>query len=192
MVRMRAVLRILVLPLIASLLVAQTPGKLNLVIVEGEGAINNVKQRTVRPTIVEVQDENHKPVGGVAVSFLLPGNGPGGVFASGAKSATVVTNSAGRAVMPGFQPQAAGQFQIHVNASYQGQQASLTINQSNALSGGAAAGGSSVKLIAILAGVAAAGAAGAAIALTRGGNNTTTTPTGAISGPGTATVGAPR
>jgi len=189
---MRAILRSMVLPLIPCLVLAQTPGKLNLVIVEGEGAINNVKQRTVRPTIVEVQDENHKPVGGVAVSFLLPNNGPGGVFASGAKSATVVTDSAGRAAMPGFQPNTAGQFQIHVNASYQGQQASLNISQNNVLQGAAAAGGSSLKLIAILGGIAAAGAAGAAIALTRGGNNTPITPSGAISGPGTATVGAPR
>jgi hypothetical protein len=192
---MRAILRAVVLPLIPCLVLAQTPGKLNLVVVEGEGAINNVKQRTVRPTIVEVQDENHKPVGGVAVTFLLPNNGPGGVFASGAKSATVVTDSAGRAPMPRFQPNNAGQFQIHVNASHQGDQASLTITQSNVAAAGAAAaaGGSSLKLILIIGGIAAAGAAGAAIGLTRGGgNNTATIPSGAISGPGTASVGAPR
>src|SRR5262249_14114590 len=129
------------------------PGKLNLVVIEGEGAINNVKQRTVRPTIVEVQDENHKPVGGVAVAFLLPNNGPGGAFASGAKSATVVTDAAGRAPMPGLQPSGAGKFQIHVNASHQGNQASLTINQTNvAVAAAAAAGGVSIKLIAILGG----------------------------------------
>src|SRR5215471_17017964 len=107
---MRAILRSIVLPLIPCLVLAQTPGKLNLVIVEGEGAINNVKQRTVRPPIVEVQDENHKPVGGAAVIFLLPNNGPGGAFAGGAKSFTAVTNPAGRATMTGFQPNGAGAF----------------------------------------------------------------------------------
>src|SRR5215467_3088908 len=101
---MRAVLRAAVLPLIPCLILAQTPGKLNLVIVEGDGAINNVKQRTVRPTIVEVQDENHRPIGGVAVTFLLPNSGPGGAFTGGVKTATVVTDSAGRAAMPSFQP----------------------------------------------------------------------------------------
>jgi hypothetical protein len=194
---MRPILRAVVLPLIPCLVLAQAPGKLNLVIVEGEGAINNVKQRTVRPTIVEVQDENHKPVGGVAVTFLLPNNGPGGVFTSGAKSATIVSDSTGRAAMPRFQPNSAGQFQIHVNASHQGNQASLIIAQSNVIAAGAAAaaGGGSLKLILIIGGIAAAGAAGAAIGLTRGGgggNNTATIPSGAISGPGTGVVGAPR
>lgn len=45
---------------------------LNLVIVEGEGAINNIRQRTARDPIVRVEDENHKPVAGAAVVFLLP------------------------------------------------------------------------------------------------------------------------
>ncbi len=186
---MREILRVAVLPLISSLVLAQAPAKLNLVVVEGEGAINNVKQRTVRPTIVEVQDENHKPIGGVAVTFLLPDSGPGGVFASGAKTATVVTDSAGRASMPGFQPNMAGQFQIRVTTSYQGQQASATIGQSNALRGGPGVGGSHAKLIAIIGGVAAAGGIAAAVALTRNGSSASTL---SISGPGTANVGPPR
>src|SRR5436305_1583384 len=71
--------------------------RLNIVIVEGDGAINNIKQRTSRETIVEVQDENHRPVAGAAVVFLLPGDGPGGAFAGGAKSVTLTTDTAGRA-----------------------------------------------------------------------------------------------
>ena len=51
---------------------AQGDAKLNLVIVEGEGAINNVRQRTAREPIVQVEDENHKPVAGAVVVFLLP------------------------------------------------------------------------------------------------------------------------
>jgi hypothetical protein len=35
---------------------------LNLVIVEGDGVINNIRQRTAREPIVQVEDENHKPV----------------------------------------------------------------------------------------------------------------------------------
>ena len=30
--------------------------------VEGDGAINNIRQRTAREPIVQVEDENHKPV----------------------------------------------------------------------------------------------------------------------------------
>jgi hypothetical protein len=91
--------------------------RLNIVVVEGDGAINNIKQRTSRETIVEVQDENHKPVAGAAVVFLLPGDGPGGAFQGGAKSVTVNTNSAGRATMPRMQPnQATGNYQAEQQA----------------------------------------------------------------------------
>ena len=62
-------------------------GQLNLVIVEGEGAINNIRQRTAREPIVQVEDENHRPVAGAAVVFALPSNGASGVFANGAACA---------------------------------------------------------------------------------------------------------
>src|SRR6202161_2399484 len=67
--------------------------KLNLVIVEGEGAINNIRQRTAREPIVQVEDENHKPVAGAAVIFTLPGQGAGGTFGGGAPRLRVVTQS---------------------------------------------------------------------------------------------------
>src|ERR1700683_1413663 len=77
---------------------AQAPAHtLNLVIVEGDGVINNIRQRTAREPIVQVEDENHKPVAGAAVLFLLPEHGAGGTFADGSHSLTVTTNSAGRA-----------------------------------------------------------------------------------------------
>ncbi len=171
-----------------------TPARLSLVVVEGNDVINNIKQRTSRETIVQVEDENHRPVAGAAVAFLLPDSGPGGAFAGGAKSATIVTNAQGRAVMPRMTPnQLTGQYQIRVNASFRGQQASTTISQQNvvAAAGAAAAGGVSTKLILIIAGLAAAGATAGAIAATRGGG-TTVTPTGSITQAGAATVGGPR
>src|SRR5947208_10850396 len=91
----------------------QTPAapRLNIVIVEGEGAINNIKQRTSRETIIQVEDENHKPIAGAAVVFLLPGDGPGGAFVDGSRSATLMTNAQGQATLPTMQPnQLAGQF----------------------------------------------------------------------------------
>jgi hypothetical protein len=181
---------------------AQAP-RLSIVIVEGEGAINNVKLRTSRETIVEVQDENHRPVAGAAVVFLLPNDGPGGAFVGGSKSATVVTDSAGRTTMPSFQPnQASGNFQIRVNASSGGRQASVTISQSNGVAaagaGGAAAhAGLSGKAIGIIVAVAAAGAVGAAVGLKGKSNSspgtpTPTSPTGTISAGASATFGPPQ
>ena len=170
-------------------------GQLNLVIVEGDGATNNIRQRTAREPIVQVEDENHKPVAGAAVVFLLPDQGASGTFANGSHTLTVITDAQGRAIAHGFHPNhVSGQFNMHVSASFQGKTATATISQTNvaAAAAGAAAAGISVKLIVILA-VAGAAAAGAAIAATRGGSSTpaaaatiTTTIT-----PGTGTVGAP-
>jgi hypothetical protein len=185
---------------------AQAPpvGKLNLVVVEGEGAINNIKQRTARDTIVQVEDENHRPVAGAAVVFLLPGDGPGGSFAGGAKTAALVTDSNGQAVMPRLEPnQLDGQFQIRVNASYQGLQGNIVIHQLNAGGGAAtpaARAGISGKTIGILAGLAAAGAVGAAVGLRGGGSSggstsppstPPTTSNNSITGPGTPSLGPP-
>src|SRR5271154_4044613 len=94
---------------------------LNIVIVEGDGAINNIRQRTAREPIVQVTDENHKPVAGAAVLFLLPEHGAGGTFADGSHSLSVVTDSAGRAKAHGIHlNNTQGQFQIQVTATYNG------------------------------------------------------------------------
>src|SRR5437899_1160269 len=78
--------------------------KLNIIVVEGEGAINNIRQRTAREPIVQVEDENHRPVAGAAVVFTLPSRGASGVFANGAKNVTVLTDDQGRAVARGLKP----------------------------------------------------------------------------------------
>jgi len=172
-------------------------GQLNLVIVEGEGAVNNIRQRTAREPIVQVEDENHKPVAGAAVVFLLPDQGASATFANGSRTLTVTTDAQGRAVAHGFHPNGVqGQYNIHVSASFEGKTGTATISQSNVIAAavaGAAGAGISAKLLIILA-VAGAAAAGGAIAATRGGGNSqnpagtgaTTTIT-----PGTGTVGAP-
>ena len=182
--------------LLGAGLMAQAP-VLNIVVVEGEGAINNIRQRTAREPIVEVQDENHRPVAGAAVVFSLPTQGAGGQFAGGAHSLTVITDAQGRAVARGLQPNGIkGQFQIHVNASINGRTGSTNITQTNAVGGGAgagASGGMSGKLIAILAVVGAAAVAGGVYAATHsgGGNNTSTITSPTTITPGTGTVGAP-
>ena len=168
-------------------------GQLNIVIVEGDGAINNIKQRTAREPIVQVEDQNHKPVAGAAVVFLLPDQGASGVFANGSHTLTVMTDAQGRAVARGLRPNhVQGTVQIHVTASHQGQTASATISQTNTVSAaaGAVAGGVSAKLITILV-IAGAAAAGGAVAATRGGGPSSPTAPPTTVTAGTGTVGAP-
>ncbi len=169
------------------------PSKLNIVIVEGEGAINNIRQRTAREPIIQVEDENHRPVAGAVVVFLLPDRGPGATFPDGSRNLTVTTDSQGRAAARGLRPNnASGQYQIRVTASFQGQTATTMITQTNmAIAAGAAAGGISAKLIAILAVVGGAAVAGGVVAATRG-NGDSAAPAPVVVTPGTPSVGGPR
>jgi hypothetical protein len=174
---------------------AQEPqARLQIMIVEGEGAINNIKQRVNREPIVQVEDENHRPVAGAAVVFSLPSQGPSGVFPNGSQTLTTITDSQGRAVATGIRPNnQVGQLQIRVTASFQGQTASATITQINALGAAQTTGMSGTAKALIIVGIIGAAAAGGAIAATRGGGTSSTagTPGAIVITPGTPTVGAP-
>jgi hypothetical protein len=182
------------------------PAELNIVIVEGEGATNNIRQRTAREPIVQVEDENHKPVAGAAVVFTLPSHGAGGVFANSAHTLTTVTNDQGQAVARGFQTNGAkGPYQMRVSASKNGQTATANINMVNvaaaagAGAGAGAAAGISGKLIAVIAIVAAVAAGGAIAAVKAGGSSSSSSTIGAGAGsssttitPGAGSVGPPK
>ena len=166
------------------------PAKLNIVIIEGDGAINNVRQRTAREPIVQVEDENHRPIAGAAVLFTLPDSGPSGVFEGGVRTITVKADRAGRAVANGYKVNnVEGKFQIKVQASYRGVIGNAVIAQSNAvLTGGALHHGLSGKMIAILAAVGGAAAVGIVLARRSSSSGGRTTTISA----GTPTVGGPQ
>ncbi len=162
-----------------------------LVIVRGENAQNNIKKgRATRP-VVEVRDRNNNPVAGVAVTFLLPGNGPSGTFVGGGQTATVTTNAQGQAAASFTPNTVPGKYNVNVSATVNGQSIAAQIATINVVAGAAIAG----STLAIIIGAIAAGAAGTAVALTRndgGGGNANNTPGGIKIGPGTGTVGPPR
>jgi len=131
---------------------AQASEELKIVILEGDGFINNVRKRTARDAVVEVRDRNNKPLAGASVVFLLPSGGPGGAFANGAQTLTVQTNAAGRAVATGFQPnQVAGEFRIQVEARFENQTGRASFRQRNV----SRSPWLSLKRLALLGGVAA-------------------------------------
>lgn len=191
-------MRRLALFLAFSLPVYSQAPMLNLVVVEGEGQINNIRQRTAREPVVQVEDENHKPVAGAIVVFTTPNTGASGTFAGGAHTLTVTTDNAGRAVAKGLQPNGArGQYQIHVNASYRGQTANTKINMTNAVltaAGTVATSAGHGKLIAVLAVVGAAAAGGIVYATQQGGGTpqTSTIPAATTITAGTGAIGPPR
>ena len=158
---------------VALLYAQESASLLNIVIVEGEGAINNVRKRVAREPMVQVEDRNRKPIGGVILTFTLPNQGAGGVFANGSHSLTVTTDNAGRAVARGIKPNNLnGKFEIRVNASHNGQTARATITQTNQFAAAPLMSAKTITLLAIAAGVVA----GVVIGVTRGGGNNPTAP----------------
>jgi hypothetical protein len=148
-------------------------GPLRIVVIEGEGAVNIIQQKTAVAPIIEVRDQNNLPVSGATVTFTIQG-GKTAVFAGGSPTLTVTTNAAGRAVAAAVNPLSSGTVQIQAAAAFQGQTAAATITQTNvmtaapagasAATGGGAAGGgggglSGGAIAGIAGGVAAAGAA---------------------------------
>jgi hypothetical protein len=161
-------------------------------VLEGDGAINNIRLHRAKEPVVRVVDQDGHPLPNVAVTFLLPTQGAGGTFADGKTFITVMSDKDGQAVGHGLRPNGnAGQFQIRVTTSLEGQAATTNISQTNAEP---AAGKGSSKTILIVALVGGAAAAGAAVALGKGksSSSTTTTNTGAVISPGSPTFGPPK
>lgn len=106
---------------------------LQIVILDDEAPLNNISERTAREPIVQVQDENHKPLAGAAVLFAIhPAAGASASFANGASTLSVVTNANGVArasglVMNGVK----GTWQLQITASKDGLTTSTTLNETN-------------------------------------------------------------
>lgn len=110
-------------------------------ILDGEGALNNIRARTAREPIVQVTDKNHKPVAGALVVFAIqPGSKSGGGLLHHAPSASfhgsrilrVQTDQNGRATAHGLTPNGqAGSFVIEVTAIVGSLTATAIIHQQN-------------------------------------------------------------
>lgn len=108
------------------------PRALIISILEGEGELNDVRARTAREPIVQVEDENHKPVAGALVLFAIPSNGPAGATFSGLSRLTVRTDANGRAVGRGFRvTKQTGSYQIQVVATVAAVEAEIVIHETN-------------------------------------------------------------
>jgi hypothetical protein len=147
---------------------ATQPEKLNINVVEGAGAVNNVRTRAAREFTVEVDDQADHPVPGVVVTFLAPNEGASGAFPGDTQLLTVVTDKDGRAVATGYRPNSTvGDYNIQVTATLGDQTATASISQSNRALAVAAAKKSNKKVLAIVL-VAAAVAVGAGAGLAGG------------------------
>jgi len=122
---------LLPLGLCFSLFAQGLPARIDIVVVEGEGAAGNTGQRLSHDPVVRVEDDDHRPVAGATVAFALPVSGTSGEFSNGSKTLTVVTDKDGLAAIHGLKVnEVPGKLQIYVTASYHGLRARALINQS--------------------------------------------------------------
>ncbi len=128
---------------------SQTNAALRIVVVEGEDAVNIIQQKTAVAPVVEVRDRNDQPVAGAIVNFAIRS---GRATFGGARTLSVTTNAAGRAIAAGFAPTGSGALQISATAAFQGQTAAAvtiaqttvqTAAQAAAVGSAGGAGGSS-------------------------------------------------
>jgi len=171
--------------------IAAQEDAIHVVVIEGEGAINNVRAARAKEPIVRVEDANNHGVAGAVVTFLLPSDGAGAVFGNGGRSLTLTTDDRGEAVARGIHAnRSAGSFQIRVTASQAGHTAAASITQTNV-----DPGSHSSRKIALLAIVGGAAAGGAAVAF-RGGKSAAKPapagPSGTVVVPGNPSVGGPQ
>jgi hypothetical protein len=189
---------------LAGALVAQQPnlapagtvtgtGGLKILALEGQDGINNIRTPMSMNLVVEVRDDNDRPVEGATVSFQLPLMGPSGGFEGGVRNKDATTNVQGQAEVSYTPNMELGRFTIQVKAMQGGRTGMTTIKQQNANTneaGQTKSWFSRHKKIVIAAAVVAVGV-GLGVGLTRGGSKSGSS-SGITITPGVPTVGAPQ
>jgi hypothetical protein len=108
-----------------------TVRSLTVVPLAGNGEMNDLEGRVMAPLVVQVLDQNDRPIEGADVVFRFPMRGPGGSFA-GQKNKTERTNGQGQAAATGWTANdQVGTFQVHVTAAYGNQVGEATISMTN-------------------------------------------------------------
>jgi hypothetical protein len=170
---------------------APPPTSIKLMVVQGEGAINNIEKRVVIEPIVEVRDQENRPVAGADVVFTTPPSGPSATFFGASRTYTVKSDENGRARGTGLSPNVEeGTYPLEVTATLGNLQTSVSITQTNARAPELKTARKNAIGWRVLTAIAAGAAAGIVAVSRRDSSSGASTPT-SISVGGVA-VGAPR
>ena len=187
-------------PLLAAQQVSAAQGAIQVQVIEGDGLTYPAGSRATRGITALVADESGRPVDGAIVGFRLPDDGPGGVFATGAKTEIVTTRADGRASVWAMRwNRVPGPFEIRITAA-KGPMRAVAICQqslappasSDASSKNASARGHKWLWITLaVAGAAAGGIAVAELAGKSGSGSAATSTTGVQIGAPSISLGVP-
>jgi len=167
---------------------------LQIFVLEGNRATNTLVQPMPSMVVVEVRDENSRPVEGADVVFELPATGPGGRFSEDQSVRKARTNSQGQAGATFVPNSEVGRFNIKVSATLGNRTGQAVIPQTNSLRATSSAekrrfgklGNWKVLLIA-----GGAAAVVAVVLVTRGGSSTAGPSSTITLTPGTPIFGTP-
>lgn len=113
---------------------ADSRSKLFIAVVE-EPPLNDIRGRTAREPIVKLEDKNHKPVAGMALTFTLPNRGPSGEFDGGTLTFSTSTGPDGHATATGFKPNnVIGKYKIRISIQDGKSRLTAIIKQRNFIS----------------------------------------------------------
>jgi hypothetical protein len=104
---------------------------LKILTLAGNGEMNDLERRVMAPLVVQVLDQNQRPLPGAEVVFRFPINGPSAIFTGGKSSVTVRTRGDGQAAATNWMANGVGTFEVHVNASYGNQVGETTVSMTN-------------------------------------------------------------
>jgi hypothetical protein len=97
----------------------------------GNHAMNDLERRIMSPLVVQVLDQNARPVEGAQVVFRFPLNGPGAEFPNRQPAQTARTNADGQASAVGWMARELGTFEVHVTVSRGNELGETTISMTN-------------------------------------------------------------
>jgi len=168
--------------------------KMNVVVVEGEATIHDVRQRKASDLVVLVRDGNRKPIPGASVRFTLPAEGASATFSDGSRTLVIPTNNEGYAAARNLRPNnTPGQYAIQVEARHDGQTATVNVTHFNMTVERPKGGSSKWVVVLGIVGAVAAGGTVAALRNSNGNSPPAAAPPAPIGiTPGTGTVGPPR
>jgi len=164
---------------------AAAPQKYKLSIIEDASTVKRVKGgRVSSQVVVQVTDENNRPMPAIAVIFTIPQGSGGATFTTGGLTASATTTTNGMAT-GSFTATNSSTFSMSVTASTPSGSVtvSVPVNIPSALAAAGAAAGAGAGashtglIIGVLAGVGAAGAVAAKVLTGGKNNNNTQTPT---------------
>jgi hypothetical protein len=170
-------------------------GGLKIAVLEGQNGVNNIRMPMSVDLVVEVRDENDRPVEGATVNFQMPLMGPSGGFEGGVRNKETASNVQGQAAVSYTPNEELGRFTVQVKAMQGGRTGMTTIMQQNANTSEASQTKgwfSRHKKIVIATAVVAVGV-GLAVGLTRGGSKSGSSGgSGLTISPGVPTVAGPQ